>query len=163
MLSQTAVNELNTIFAGELSATSAKRHFGKWECKLTETLIGEYLITPLTSVKMLKSEGYWMNNCSRDYTRQCEEFEYCIFSIRKRTGERLATLGLANVRGSWSFDQCYGPSNLEVLEETSEYLDEDEVLQFDCNPTELYYVAHEVVRLMNSKDNSKDSSPRRLH
>ena len=77
---------------------------------------------------MLKSEGYWMNNCSRDYTRQCQEFEYCIFSIRKRTGERLATLGIANDRGSWSFDQCYGPSNLEVLEETCEYLDEDEVL-----------------------------------
>lgn len=163
MLSQTTVNELNTIFVGKLSVSSSRRRSGKWECKLAETMIGEYLVTPLTSAKMLKSEGYWMNNCSRDYTRQCEEFEYCIFSIRKRTGERLATLGLANVRGSWSFDQCYGPSNLEVLEETSEYLDEDEVLQFDCSPTELYYVAHEVVRLMNSKDNSKDSSPRRLH
>jgi hypothetical protein len=160
MLSQTTVNELNTIFAGELSATSTKRRSRKWECKLNETLIGEYLVTPLTSAKMLKSEGYWMNNCSRDYARQCQAFEYCIFSICKRTGERLATLGLANDQGSWSFDQCYGPSNSEVLEETHAYLDEDEVLQFDCNPTELYYVAHEVVRLMNSKDNSKDPSPR---
>ena len=160
MLPQTTVNELNTIFAGELSATSTKRRSRKWECKLNETLIGEYLITPLTSAKMLKSEGYWMNNCSRDYARQCQAFEYCIFSIRKRTGERLATLGLVNDQRSWSFDQCYGPSNSEVLEETHAYLDEDEVLQFDCNPTELYYVAHEVVRLMNSKDNSKDPSPR---
>ncbi len=158
MLSQTTVNELNTIFAGELSVPSTKRRTGKWECKLTEILIGEYLITPLTSARMLKSEGYWMNNCSRNYTRQCEEFEYCMFSIRRRTGERLATLGLANVPGYWIFDQCYGPSNSEVLEETCEYIDEDEGLQFDCNPTELYYVAHEVVRLMNSKDNSKEQS-----
>ena len=163
MLSQTTVNELNTNFAGEFSETSTKRRSGKWQCKLTETLIGEYLITPLTSARMLKSEGYWMNNCSRDYTRQCEDFEYCIFSIRKRTGERLATLGITNDQGSWSFDQCYGPSNAEVLEEIYGYLDEDEVLQFDSNPTELYYVAHEVVRLMNSKDNSKDQSPRSQH
>ncbi len=102
MLSQTTVNEISTIFAGELSVTSTKKRIGKWECKLTETLIGEYLITPLTSARMLKSEGYWMNNCSRDYTRQCEEIAYCIFSIRRRTGERLATLGLANDQGYWS-------------------------------------------------------------
>jgi hypothetical protein len=159
MLSQTTVNELNTIFAGELSVSSSRRRSGKWGCKLTETLIGEYLITPLTSAKMLKSEGYWMNNCSRDYTRQCEEFEYCIFSIRKRTGERLATLGIVNDQGHWSFHQCYGPSNSEVLEEIYGYQDEDDMLHFDSDPTELYYVAHEVVRLMNSKDSSKKQSP----
>ena len=154
MISHAIVNEFNTIFAGELSETSTKRRSEKWKCKLTDTLIGEYLITPLTSAKMLKSEGYWMDNCCHDYTRQCEKLEYCIFSIRKRTGERLATLGISNDRGSWSFDQCYGPSNSEVLEEIYEYLDEDEALQFESNPTELYYVAHEVVRLMNSKGNN---------
>jgi hypothetical protein len=163
MLSETKVNELNTIFTGELSATSTKRRSGKWKCKVSETLIGEYFITPLTSARMLKSEGYWMNNCSRDYTRQCEAHQYCIFSVRRRTGERLATLGLVNDQGYWIFDQCYGPSNSEVLEETIEYLDEDDVLQFDCYPTELYYVAHEVVRLMNSRSNSKDSSHRGLN
>ncbi len=105
---------------------------------------------------MLKSEGYWMNNCSRNYTHQCEKLEYCIFSIRRRSGGRLATLGITNDQGSWIFDQCYGPSNSEVLEVICEYFDEDDVLQFDSNPSELYYVAHEVVRLMNSKDNSKN-------
>jgi len=158
MLSQTTVHESNAIFAGEFSATSTKKRAGKWVCKLPESLIGEYLITPLTSTRMLKSEGYWMNNCSRDYTHRCEAFEYCIFSVRKRTGERFATLGLANDRGSWIFDQCYGQSNSEVLEETFEYLDEDDALQFECIPTELYYVVHEVVRLMNSSDNSKEPS-----
>lgn len=154
MLSQTTVNELNTIFTGKLSSPSTKTRSGKWKCKLPETLIGEYLITPLTSSRMLKSEGYWMNNCSRDFTRQCETFEYCLFSIRKRTGGRLATLGIMNDQGHWSFDQCYGPSNSEVLEETFEYLDEDEVLQFESYPTDLYYIAHEVVRLMNSKNDT---------
>ena len=104
-----------------------------------------------------------MNNCSRDYARKCEAFEYCIFSIRKRTGERLATLGIANDQGYWVFDQCYGPSNTDVLEETYEYLDEDEVLQYDWEPTELYYVAHEVVRLMNSKNDSITHSPQSQH
>ena len=112
---------------------------------------------------MLKSEGYWMNNCSREYARQCENIEYCIFSIRSLSGGRLATLGIKNDKGSWSFDQCYGPSNSEVLEETHEYLDEDEVLQFDCNPTDLYYVAHEVVRLMNADCGSNNQLPQSLH
>ena len=163
MLSQTTVNELNTIYTDNFSVITARKRSGKWKCKLDETLIGEYLITPLTSTRMLKSEGYWMNNCIRDYTRQCEALQYCIFSIRRRTGERLATLGLANDRESWVLDQCYGPSNSEVLEETIEYIDEDEELNYESNPTELYFVAHEVVRLMNSTETNKDQSPRRLH
>ena len=99
---------------------------------------------------MLKSEGYWMNNCCRDYAGQCADSEYCIFSIRSRSGERLATLGLISDQGYWYFDQCFGPANTDVLEETSLFLDEDDVLQTEWFPTEIYYVAHEVIRLMNS-------------
>jgi hypothetical protein len=39
-----------------------------------------------------------------------------------------------------------------VLEETCCYLDEDEVLQTEYHPTDLYYVAQEVARLMNRHD-----------
>jgi hypothetical protein len=91
-----------------------------------------------------------MMNCCREYAGQCADLKYCIFSIRRRSGERLATLGLKNDHGYWRFDQCFGLANAEVLEETLEYIDEDGVPQTECYPTELYYVAHEVVRLMNS-------------
>lgn len=150
MLSQTQAGRSNVLFAGQLTAASGKRRSAKWECRLSEKLIGEYLVIPLTSAKMLKSEGYWMNNCCKEYVHQCADLTYCLFSIRSRSGERLATLGLASEQGSWGLDQCFGPSNIDVLEETLVYLDEDEVVQTEWVPTEMYYVAHEVVRLMNS-------------
>jgi hypothetical protein len=150
MFYQPKVDELNANFVNELAVeTYVKRRSGKWKCKLSEMLIGDYLIMPLTSTKVFKSEGYLMNNCCRDYISQCMELKYCVFSIRSRPGERLATLGLTNDDGHWRFDQCVGPSNTDVLEETRKYLDEDGMLQTERLATELYYVAHEVVRLMN--------------
>ena len=151
MLSQSKVEYFNDFFATELAVKhSVGRRSNKWECKLAVTLVGDYLIIPLTSAKVLKSEGYMMNNCCRDYISQCMELKYCLFSIRKRTGERLATLGLAYDEDYWRFDQCFGPSNTEVLEETRTYLDEEGEFQEETFATELYYVAHEVARLMNS-------------
>ena len=151
MLSQSKVEYFNEFFATELAAgNSVERRPNKWKCKLPETLVGEYLIIPLTSAKLLKSEGYMMNNCCRDYISQCMELKYCLFSIRRRTGERLATLGLAYNEDYWRLDQCFGPSNTEVLEETKTYPDEEGELQEETSATELYYVAQEVARLMNS-------------
>ncbi len=75
MLSQSIVDELNTLFVAELLRTTTKRQSQKWECMLFEIIISEYLVTPLTSVKMLKSEGYLMNNCCREYASQCENLE----------------------------------------------------------------------------------------
>ena len=91
-----------------------------------------------------------MNNCSREYSSPCADGKYTIFSIRTRSGERMATLGIRNDEGYWRFDQCSGPSNGDVLEEVNEYYDDEGILQTEYLPTEIYYVAHEVVRLMNS-------------
>ncbi len=155
MLSQTKVEELNARFATKFAMGAVvERKSSKWNCKLSEMLVGNYLIIPITSAKMLKSEGYSMDNCCREYKRQCAKLEYCVFSIRSRSGERLATLGLKYDEYLWRFDQCFGPSNSEVLEETLEFLDEDGVLQTEGYATDIYYVAHEVVRLMNSTTGS---------
>ena len=156
MLSQSRIiTESNAIFTAELvaDASNAKRS-GKWDCPLSEVLVGEYWIIPLTSRKLLKSEGYAMNNCCRDYISQCEAMGYCIFSIRNRTGERLATLGLKKEQNYWYFDQCFGASNADVLEEILTYLDENGMEQTESTSSEIYYVAHEVARLMNTVGNS---------
>ncbi|MBU1568843.1 MAG: hypothetical protein KJ630_24860 [Proteobacteria bacterium] len=151
MLSQSKVDYFNALFATKLVAgNSVERRPSKWKCKLSDTLIGDYSVTPLASRKMVKSEGYQMNTCYRDYIDQCAELTYCLFSIRSRSGERLATLGLTCIGGYWRFDQCFGPSSTEVLEETRTYLDEEGDLQEESYATELYYIAHEVARLMNS-------------
>ena len=136
-------------FAGRLATGSRRQRNRKWVCGLSETLVGEYLVIPLVSTRMLKSEGYWMNTCCREYADRCAEGTYSLFSLRSRSGERLATLGLAKDLGRWVLAQCCGPSNSDVLEETLVYLDEDDAVQTEWVPTELYYVAQEVVRLMN--------------
>ena len=91
-----------------------------------------------------------MNNCCRDFIEQCAAHQYAVFSLRRRSGERLATLGLRHEDGHWYFDQCAGPSDQDVLEVCLAYLDEEDKLQSECYPTELYFIAHEVARLMNA-------------
>ena len=151
MLCQSTVNNVDAPFATRFTrVNSVNRRPKKWQCQLPETLVGDYLIIPLTSVKMVKSEGYRMNTCCRDYVDQCAEGTYSLFSIRRRSGERLATLGLACREGHWRFDWCLGPERSEVLEEIRAYLDEDGELQEELYATDLYYIAHEVARLMNS-------------
>ena len=151
MLSQSKTEYLNDFFATKLSAeNSSAKQQSKWKCKLSEMFIGNYLVMPLTSAKLLKSEGYLVNNCCREYMDKCAELTYCLFSIRSRPGERLATLGLINSGGYWRFDQYLGASNSEILEETRIYLDENGDLLEETTASELYYVAHEVARLMNS-------------
>lgn len=152
MLSQSKADYFHALFATEIAAAAfVQRRPSKWECKLSDTLIGDYSITPLTSRKMVKLEGCQMNNCCREYIDQCARLTYCLFSIRSRSGKRLATLGLTCRGGYWRFDRCFGPSNSEVLEESRTYLDEDGELQEESYATDLYYVAHEVARLMNSE------------
>lgn len=151
MHSQLKVDELKTVFSPKsFSRVGGKKRIKRWSCRISEMLLGDYVVTPLTSAKMLKSEGYRMNSCCRDYTEQCAASTYSIFSIRSRIGERVATLGLVYDQGSWQFDQCFGPSNSEVMEEVQTSLDEEGELRTECYATELYYVAHEVVRLMNA-------------
>ncbi len=65
----------------------------------------------------------------------------------------MATLGIKKNADHWLFDQCFGPRNSEVLEENIEYIDEDGVLQIESYPTDIYYIAQEVVRLQNNMEN----------
>ncbi len=150
MLTESQVEELNILFAVELAmAHTSKKSPGKWGCILTEVVIGDYVVIPLTSAKMLKSESYWMQNCCQEYASLCAKLEYCIFSIRTRFGKRFATLGLIMTGGYWYFEQCFGQRNTEVLESKWEYTDEEGFIQSECVTADIYYVAHEVVRLMN--------------
>lgn len=150
MLIQTKINSSSALFANHSSQSFKKSKKRKWKSQVAETIVDQFFVIPVTSTKMLRSEAYWMNNCCQEFAEQCARLEYNIFSIRSRSGERLATLGVINDNGYWRFDQCFGPSNSDVLEEALEYLDEDDVLQEERFPTELYYVAHEVVRMMNA-------------
>lgn len=149
MLSPGMVDELSVLLS-DVTAPRGNNKRQRWpSCSIKESVIGEYLIVPLTSGGMVKSEGFRMSNCCREYIPLCAQGKYALYSIRTRSGERVATLGLVNDDDHWRLDQCYGYSNGEVLEECLEFIDEEGVVHSECYPTELYYVVHEVVRLMN--------------
>jgi len=138
------------LFGVDITKRCEEIQRGNWYCRLTETIIGDFLIIPLTSRRKIQSEAYTMNNCCRHYTAACAALEYVLFSLRSRAGERQATLGLRREDGYWHFDQCVGPSNTEVTEESLCYCDENDMILTESYPTEIYYVAQEVVRLMNA-------------
>ena len=150
MLSPAIHNQTGNSFFHEDHAARWVSKKNKWSCKLKETFVAEYLIVPLISKNSLKNDDYWMSNQFSDYHRFCSDGSYAVFSIRTRSGERIATLGLANEQGHYHLDRCHGVSGEEVLEEVLEYYDDDGTLQQECFPTELYYVCQEIVRLMNS-------------
>ncbi|PIE00677.1 MAG: hypothetical protein CSA81_13575 [Acidobacteria bacterium] len=155
MLSQQS-RELTNSYLFDITAVESRKESGRsvrrWDALLTESVIGNYLVVPLVSSKMLRSEAFWMNNCVNGYQAICAAGDYALFSIRTCSGERLATLGMKKNESSWFFDQCFGPENSKVLEENIEYIDEDGILQVESYPTDIYYIAQEVVRLQNNME-----------
>jgi len=142
--------EINGFTIPQCSGSASPVKKKKWKCPLPAVKIDEYEIVPLTSAKQLKSEGYHMNNCSKDYTHQCSIGEYSIFSVRDFAGNRVATLGAVNDDGYWQFDQCMGHSNRNVIDEFTEHMDSQGKIHLEWSHSELYYAANEVIRLLNA-------------
>lgn len=152
MLSRSIVDELNILFAHELSKANPKKRSARWACKLSTTFIGEYVVNPLTSARLIKSEGYLMHNCVRQYIHLCKNDEYLLFSIENLRGEKIATLGVKNHDNRWYFDDCLGKNNSTVIETTVEAFRAEHSIVHEIEYTEIFSVAHEVVRLLNCGD-----------
>lgn len=157
MLSSKLVNELNMLFADELKISAKfNKTFRseKWVSPIGNIEIGEYLIVLLSTPKKVKSEGYLMQNCVRQYVHLCQEGEYLLFSIQNRLGERVATLGVKKGANRWYFDDCLGIRNSVVIETTLDFLSADNCIVYETEYNEIFSVAHEVVRLLNYEEKS---------
>ncbi len=126
-----------------------KPHKQKWTCPLPMLRIDVFDIIPLTSTRMLKSEGYHMHNCCKDFAAQCAEGTYHVFSIRNTSGDRLATIGAKKVDDHYSLDQCFGPSNSNVTDMFIVHTDYNNIPDVEWQRTDLFYVASEVIRVLN--------------
>jgi hypothetical protein len=73
---------------------------------------------------------------------------YQLFSIRNLQGERIATLGAKKVNDRWYFGDCLGKENSTVIESATEIYDDGNIV-YEVEYTEIFSVAHEVVRLLN--------------
>lgn len=150
-ISENLKTEIDFVCLSGIPAAAGKKASG-WDCLLSETVIGDFLIVPLNSAEMLKHESDWMQNPCEEYAALCRAGSEALFSVCSCSGQRLATLALQNNMGCWNLDYCAGPAGSEILEERFVYLDDEDVLQTECYPTEIYYVVQEVLRLINTVD-----------
>lgn len=126
----------------------------RWNSPLRQTFVGEYLLQPITSMRMLHKEDRVLDNgCSSNLFR-CYNETYAAISLRTRSGERLATLCLQRKNDYWAINSCLGRNGQNALEETLVYMDEELNVLEETTPTELYYICQEAVRLINNRQNN---------
>jgi len=132
----------NRCFNGTLSKKKRKL---TWTSDLAAFELGNYLVVPLTSSKMLREEGQIMGHCAALYDRLCHEGTVRLFSVQDLIGYRIATVSLLWRDDYWHLEQMKGPRNAGILYEqvayqfqgcTAERLDE----------TDLYFVGQEIVQ-----------------
>ncbi len=155
MLEQSMVNKLNRVFKPELKACHQHQKSNAWNCPIDEVTLEEYLIIPLISARKVKSEGYLMQNCCRDYIPSCVKGKYLLFSIRDLFDRRIATLGARKNGERWVFDQCLGEQNTVVMEQSFDFIGNDGEYISEFTYTEIFSVAHEVIRLLNANLKAK--------
>lgn len=73
--------------------------------------LGDVVIHALASVDDLREEGFLMKHCIATYARICEEKGSRIFSLRDTAGERLSTLQILRINGTWRVLQHRGKAN----------------------------------------------------
>ena len=153
-ISQDLRTEINFGLMSAVPVAAEKKASG-WDCPLGETVIGDFLIIPLISMEMLKHESDSMQNRCEEYGALCRAGSEAVFSICSCSGQRLATLALQNNMGCWNLDYCAGPAGSEIMEECYVYLDDEDVLQTEYYPTDIYYVVQEVLRLINTAETER--------
>lgn len=116
-----------------------------WSSAVESCELGDYVVVPLTTSSELRREGAAMHHCVGTYDLLCATGSLRVFSIRDLDGRRLATMSLMLGPAGWQLGEIKGLMNSEVvlLEELPVDTEQTRIVWAH---TDLYYVAHEVVR-----------------
>jgi hypothetical protein len=118
----------------------------KWVSDLEACEIGEFMIVSLTTSRSLREEGREMKHCVGRYDELCHNGLFRVFSIRDLLDRRLATMSLKWANDYWRLDQLGGVRSADVGLIVETYFDGERTVT-RIEQAELYYVAHEVLRL----------------
>lgn len=88
----------------------------RWESDVDTFTIGNFKVVPLTSEASLIEEGCRMNHCVANYTDDCANGDYRIFSVRlASSGKRLATFSITyDPDEGWSVGMVNGYANAQA-------------------------------------------------
>jgi len=156
MLNEQTIREMNRLFGLSNPTPTGKIRY-RWQSPLRVQEMGNFRVVPLTSTKDLASEGWNMRHCVANYDVDCARGLYQVFSIRDLDGKRLATLGLRYDPNGWKLDQCLGILNAEVITSVVDWIDGNGNHHSIDQPTEIYFLAQEVERLMKNADRNVHS------
>ena len=91
-------------------------HLDVWQTVLNKELLHDGLhVVELLSPGAIEDEARAMRHCIDGYIDDCIDGNYRVFSIQfRKTGERVATLGIGFFEDRWMLDDLKGPENSEV-------------------------------------------------
>ena len=91
-------------------------HLDVWQTVLDTELLHDGLhVLELLSPGAIEDEARAMRHCIDGYVDDCLDGIYRVFSIQfRKTGERVATLGIGFFEDRWMLDDLKGPENSEV-------------------------------------------------
>lgn len=117
----------------------------RWTSALQSCQVGDYWVVPLTTSSDLRKEGAAMRHCVGSQDILCAMGGYVIFSIRDLDNRRLATMSLFFDQYGWHLEQLKGMENAEVTYHEESFYN-GERTETIREPTELYFVAQEILR-----------------
>lgn len=138
---------LNALFG--LDTKGKKKLNLEWASAVLRCEIGDYLILPLTTSRLLRAEGRAMKHCVGHYDELCHKGLARVFSVRDISGHRVATASLIWRDDYWHLEQVKGHENAEVLESENTYFDGNSTVT-ELAPTELYFVGQEILQRYRS-------------
>ena len=123
-----------------------------WRGNLKDSDIGNFRIVPLNSSVALASEGCTLYRYGANYDADCARGFVQVLSIRDFKGNRLAMLSLRFSCKGWCIEEIVGPRGEDISSITFTWLDENGKYNELDEPTDLHFLAQEVVRILNRED-----------
>jgi hypothetical protein len=123
-----------------------------WRGNPKHSEIGDFHIVALNSNEALESESCGLYRYGANYDRDCAKGLVQGLSIRDRKENRVAALVLRFSVKGWRVDDLVGPHGEDISAAAVTSIDEDGKCNELNEPTDLHFLAQEVVRILNREN-----------
>ena len=86
----------------------------RWESCVHRITIGQWTILPITDAWQLREEALRQHHCADSYIRECLSGTIRVFSVQRRDGRRVATIGIERKDNGWKSFGIRGLANAPV-------------------------------------------------
>ena len=123
-----------------------------WRGNHKDRSVGDFHIVALNSSKALASEGCALYRYGSNYDADCAMGLVQVLSIRDLKENRVAMLGLRFSYKGWRIDEFVGQYGEDISAVAFTWIDENGKHNELNEPTDLHFLAQEVVRILNREN-----------